>query len=120
MRKKILLLSLIPLLFLPVLAFTQDVEITDIKIKWVPNYPAFWNFRGYIWVTNDTENDYMVFGKLMFDRKDQGEIFGGYFQGTVKAGVTARLFCYGRVVWEDFKMKVSHKAIITDQIPAPQ
>ena len=117
MKKKFLLLSLIALLCLPTLGITQDARVDRVEFKWVPNNPVFWDFQGYIWVTNETERDCMVFGKLVFYRKDQAEIFGGYFQGTVKAGVTAPLFCYGRIGWEAFKEKVSQKAIITDQIP---
>ncbi|MBA7518431.1 hypothetical protein ES705_10501 [subsurface metagenome] len=116
MRNKILLLSLIALLVLPVACFTGDVEITDVKVKWMEKGVLGRGFRAQLWVRNTTRKNYRVFGRLVFYDK------GGYivctkgFYGDVKAGESEDIGGSSHLWGSEYRDQAFHKAAIDRKV----
>ena len=117
MRKKILLLSLIALLSLPVLGITQDVRVDDVEIRWIPLHRSGYEFRAKVWVTNDSDADYRVSGKLIFYDPDGFVLRRSWFSGKVDAGKSIAFHCRGYFGERDRAPSGTYEAIITSQRP---
>lgn len=115
MRKKILLLSLIALLFLPVFGLTQDCEIEGVEIKWLDTDTSYYEFRAKVWVRNTSRSLYYVRGRLIFYDRDGFQIDSFPFYGKIEAGEGAPLSCRGSIRESESWEVQSYKAIITSQ-----
>lgn len=117
MRKRILFLALIALLVLPALGITQDVRVEDVEIKWMsPDLPGG-GFLAKIWVVNDTDTAYKVYGELIFYDGEGFEVSTWPFSGEVEAGETVPLSCKGYVLSYWLEDAGSYEAVITSLYP---
>jgi hypothetical protein len=119
MRKKILLLSLIPLLFLPVPGFTQDVEITDVEIKWIDKGSFGKSFRAKIQVTNNTDDPYGVSGRLVFYDRDGFELTEVSFRAMVKPQTSVVTQTRGALGPDEYEEMDRYEVVIQHKVRTP-
>ena len=97
MKRKVMILALISLLFLPAMGFTQDVEVSSCYVKWTRRGLDTYLWEAEIRVVNHTDKDYRVTGGVMFYNLSGRAISGGSFSGKVGAGETATLIKRGKL-----------------------
>jgi len=119
MRKKILLLSLIPLLFLPAPGITQDVEIIGVDVIWREPSMLGCGFSARAWVANYTDSKQRVSGYIIFYDGDNCELYKSVFWGTVKAGETAILSARGALLFGKYEEMSYYEVTISKRLRRP-
>ena len=85
MKRKVMILALTFLLFLPAMGFTGDVEIGDIRVKWGEKGISGYRFWAEIELLNNSTTNYTVAGFFTFYDKDGFPIKAQPFVANVKA-----------------------------------
>ena len=103
MKRKTIPVVLIFLLFLPAMGFTGDVEITDVKLKWIDGSIFGPSFRAKIQVRNTTNKDYEIFGVITFYDADGFKLRDRSFKGEVEAGESKILYLKGHMFKSEYE-----------------
>ena len=109
MTKKTIAITLAVLLILPALCFAGDVEIKDIRIRWIKAYGTDHYLSVQIPVTNNTDEAWGLHGKLQFLDKDGLEIHFMPIWTTVRPGETRIVPLDSRVSRKDYEKTATFK-----------
>ena len=97
MKRKVMILALTFLLFLPAMGFTGDVEVTGVWVSWTMRGVHSYDFKAEIQVRNIDDRDRLASGSLRFYGSDGRLVSSRGFSGRVKAGDRATLVTRGTV-----------------------
>ena len=112
MKKKVMILALTFLLFLPAMGFTGDVEVTDVQIKWIKKSAGTLSFRAKIVVTNPTDRRQPVVGRLIFYDREGFEISEYRFSGGLEPGESKVLSTRGGFSAKEYDDIDHYEAIV--------
>ena len=118
MTKKTIAIALTVLFVLPVLCLAGEVEVGEIKLKWIK---VFWN--GYyllarIPIINHTDETWGFHGKLQLLDKDGLEIRSIPIWETLRAGEKKAVEVEGRVSREDYEKTAALKLNVKVKSPS--
>ena len=117
MTKKTIAITLTILFVLPVLCFAQEVEVTDVWVKWTRRGLDKYSFEAEIQVGNDTNVTYRVLGNLIFYDRSGYAIKRAMFSGKVEAKAGAMLIAVGEVPIHKYEKIASHEVTILSTFP---
>ena len=119
MKRKVMILALIFLLFLPAISFTGDLEVTDVELEWKKVWESSHSYSARIRVKNPTDRVHLFSGYLIFYDRAGYKIQQSIFRGRARPGKTVTVTTGGVLFGDDYEDIYGHEAVITGPLTPP-